>query len=158
VPTLVSTGHFASAIDAVHAVGSVFSQFNCEYGLLHTTALYPAPIDRLNLRRMLKLQEMTQMLGDDGEIGLSRFLGVGYSGHEVGVSTTVLAASLGAKWVERHITLDRASYGADQAASLEPDGLRRLVRDIRSIDAAMGEPDPALVGDEKVPVSFWRSE
>jgi N-acetylneuraminate synthase len=152
VPTLVSTGHFPSVHDAVGMIGGIFGQFNCPFGLLHTTALYPAPINRLNLRRIRWLDDDMR----EADCDPSLYLGVGYSGHEVGVSTSVLAASLGAKWIERHITLDRASYGADQAASLEPDGLRRLVRDIRQIDEAMGDPDPALVGDEKVPVTFWR--
>jgi N-acetylneuraminate synthase len=64
---------------------------------------------------------------------------VGYSGHEVGLQTTYAAVVLGACYVERHITLDRAMWGSDQAASVEPSGLMRLVRDIRVIERALGD-------------------
>ena len=64
---------------------------------------------------------------------------VGYSGHEVGLQTTYAAVTLGACFVERHITLDRAMWGSDQAASVEPAGLMRLVRDIRIIEKALGD-------------------
>src|SRR5262249_32831047 len=64
---------------------------------------------------------------------------VGYSGHEVGLQTTVAAVALGACFVERHVTLDRAMWGSDQAASIEPTGLIRLVRDIRVIETALGD-------------------
>jgi sialic acid synthase SpsE len=64
---------------------------------------------------------------------------IGYSGHEVGLQTTFAAVTLGAAFVERHITLDRAMWGSDQAASIEPWGLMRLVRDIRVIEKALGD-------------------
>jgi sialic acid synthase SpsE len=64
---------------------------------------------------------------------------VGYSGHEVGLSTTYAAVVLGACFIERHITLDRAMWGSDQAASIEPHGFIRLVRDIRTIEGALGD-------------------
>ena len=64
---------------------------------------------------------------------------IGYSGHEVGLQTTLAAVALGACFVERHITLDRAMWGSDQAASVEPAGFHRLVRDIRVIEKAMGD-------------------
>ena len=64
---------------------------------------------------------------------------IGYSGHEIGLQTTLAAVALGAVFVERHITLDRAMWGSDQAASIEPPGLQRLVRDIRVISEALGD-------------------
>ena len=64
---------------------------------------------------------------------------IGYSGHEIGLQTTLAAVALGACFVERHITLDRANWGSDQAASVEPAGLGRLVRDIRVIETALGD-------------------
>src|ERR1700730_11180359 len=76
---------------------------------------------------------------------------VGYSGHEVGLQTTVAAVVLGACFVERHITLDRAMWGSDQAASIEPGGLIRLVRDIRVIEAAIGD-GVKRVYDSELPV------
>ena len=63
---------------------------------------------------------------------------IGYSGHETGLTTSTIAAAIGACIVERHITLDRSSWGSDQSASVEPQGLERLVRDIRVIEKAMG--------------------
>jgi N-acetylneuraminate synthase len=64
---------------------------------------------------------------------------VGYSGHETGLATTVAAVALGATFVERHFTLDRAMWGSDQAASVEPQGMQKLVRDIRDVEMAMGD-------------------
>ncbi len=64
---------------------------------------------------------------------------VGYSGHETGIASSIAAAVLGGCFIERHITLDRAMWGSDQAASLEPDGISKLVRDIRLIERSMGD-------------------
>ncbi|HET9873314.1 MAG TPA: N-acetylneuraminate synthase family protein [Propionibacteriaceae bacterium] len=95
--------------------------------LCHATSTYPAPPNELNLRMIHTLQ--------------SEFpnVPVGYSGHETGLQTTVAAVALGAVFVERHITLDRAMWGSDQAASVEPPGLQRLVRDIRIISESLGD-------------------
>lgn len=95
--------------------------------LCHTTSSYPAPAEELNLRM---LQTLAQEYPD---------VAIGYSGHEIGLQTTLAAVALGARFVERHITLDRAKWGSDQAASVEPVGLARLVRDIRVIEAALGD-------------------
>ena len=94
--------------------------------IAHSTSTYPCPPSELNLR-------MIQTLRHGFEVP------VGYSGHEVGLQTTYAAVVLGASFVERHITLDRAMWGSDQAASVEPGGLLRLVRDIRVIEQAMGD-------------------
>ena len=94
--------------------------------IAHSTSTYPCPPSELNLR-------MIHTLRHDFEVP------VGYSGHEVGLQTTYAAVVLGASFVERHITLDRAMWGSDQAASVEPGGLLRLVRDIRVIEQAMGD-------------------
>jgi N-acetylneuraminate synthase len=64
---------------------------------------------------------------------------VGYSGHETGLPSSVAAAALGASMIERHVTLDRSMWGSDQAASLEPNGIHRLVRDIRLVEQALGD-------------------
>jgi sialic acid synthase SpsE len=64
---------------------------------------------------------------------------IGYSGHEVGLATSLAAVALGASFVERHVTLDRAMWGSDHAASIEPTGLSRLIKDIRTIEAALGD-------------------
>ena len=73
---------------------------------------------------------------------------VGYSGHETGVSPSVMAAVLGAEVVERHITLDRAMYGSDQSASLEPQGMRNLCQTIRKINICMGDGVKRIIPDE----------
>ncbi len=94
--------------------------------LMHTTSTYPCRPEELNLRVIPALQAHFDCP-------------VGYSGHEVGLQTTYAAVALGACAVERHITLDRAMWGSDQAASVEPWGLMRLVRDIRIIEKALGD-------------------
>jgi N-acetylneuraminate synthase len=95
--------------------------------LLHATSTYPAKPTELNLRMIHTLQ--------------SEFpnVPIGYSGHETGLQTTLAAVAMGAVFVERHITLDRAMWGSDQAASVEPPGLQRLVRDIRTISESLGD-------------------
>jgi N-acetylneuraminate synthase len=94
--------------------------------IAQSTSTYPCPPDDLNLRVIHTLR---------AEFDCP----VGYSGHETGLQTTYAAVSLGAAFVERHITLDRAMWGTDQAASVESGGLIRLVRDIRTIERAMGD-------------------
>ncbi|MFF3563333.1 N-acetylneuraminate synthase family protein [Streptomyces sp. NPDC002574] len=95
--------------------------------LCHATSTYPAKHEELNLRMINTLQREFPNVP------------VGYSGHEIGLQTTLAAVALGAVFVERHITLDRANWGSDQAASVEPQGLDRLVRDIRIIESALGD-------------------
>lgn len=121
-PILLSTG--MSTIEEIEAAVALLGT---EHLLLaHSTSTYPCPSEELNLRVILTLK--------------SKFdCPIGYSGHEVGLQTTFAAVTMGAKFVERHITLDRAMWGSDQAASVEPWGLMRLVRDIRVIEKAMGD-------------------
>jgi sialic acid synthase SpsE len=76
---------------------------------------------------------------------------VGYSGHETGLATTLAAVAMGATFIERHITLDRSMWGTDHAASVEPGGLERLVRDIRAIEVALGD-GVKKVYESEVPV------
>jgi N-acetylneuraminate synthase len=95
--------------------------------LLHATSTYPARNNELNLTMIHTLQREFPNVP------------IGYSGHETGLQTTVAAVALGAVMVERHITLDRAMWGSDQAASVEPQGLQRLVRDIRAIEDSLGD-------------------
>ena len=106
--------------------------------LLHTVSTYPASPSEINLSLIPKLA---------AEFGLP----VGYSGHEVGLQISVAAVALGACVVERHITLDRTMWGSDQAASVEPGGLIRLVRDIRVVEEAMGD-GVKRVYDSELPI------
>jgi N-acetylneuraminate synthase len=125
-----STGNtiiLSTGMSTIEEIESAVALLGTENLLLaHSTSTYPCPPDELNLRMILTLR--------------SKFdCPIGYSGHEVGLQTTFAAVTLGADFVERHITLDRAMWGSDQAASVEPWGLMRLVRDIRVIENAMGD-------------------
>ncbi len=82
---------------------------------------------------------------------------IGYSGHEVGLSPTYAAIALGAKFVERHITLDRAMWGSDHSASIEPVGLRRLVENIRNIEVAVGNGVKSVYMEELVAMKRLRN-
>ena len=111
--------------------------------LAHSTSTYPCPPEELNLRMIRTLSE--------------RFgFPIGYSGHEVGLQTTVAAVAMGARFVERHITLDRAMWGSDQAASVEPMGLFRLVRDIRVVEQALGDGVKRVYDSELGPMKKLR--
>lgn len=121
-PTILSTG--MSTLDQLdHAVEVLGTK---DLIILHCTSTYPAKVEELNLRTIQVLRE---------RYGVP----VGYSGHEVGLATSVAAATLGACVIERHITLDRSMWGSDQAASVEPQGFWRLVKDIRAVEKAMGD-------------------
>jgi N-acetylneuraminate synthase len=133
-PIILSTG-MSTAEQVRHAV-EVLGRKNLV--ILHTCSTYPSAYSELNLR-------VIQSLAD--EYGVP----VGYSGHETGLPSTIAAVAIGAHMVERHITLDRAMWGTDQAASLEPNGITRLVRDIRLVEAAMGDGVKRLVASE-VPI------
>ena len=133
-PIILSTGMSElSEIDhAVEVLGT------SDLILLHATSTYPSQPAELNLRVITALRE---------RYGVP----VGYSGHEVGLSTTLAARVLGACTIERHITLDRAMWGSDQAASVEPTGFQRLVRDVRAVESALGDGQK-VVYDSEIPV------
>lgn len=95
--------------------------------IAHSTSAYPCPPQELNLRMIETLAELYPETP------------IGYSGHETGLATTVAAVSMGACFVERHFTLDRAMWGSDHAASVEPQGMQKLVRDIRDVELSMGD-------------------
>ncbi len=122
-PIILSTG--MSTLDEIDRAVEVLGTEGLV--MLHATSTYPMPAQEANLRTILTLQD--------------RYPGVpiGYSGHERGLQISLAAVSLGAVAVERHITLDRTLWGSDHAASLEPQGLEHLVRDIRIIGEALGD-------------------
>ncbi len=133
-PVILSTG--MSTMEQIrHAVALLDPD---QLLIAHSTSTYPCTARELNLRMIPQLER---------EFGVP----VGYSGHEVGLQTTVAAVALGACFVERHITLDRAMWGTDQAASVEPVGLVRLVRDIRVVEQALGD-GVKRVYDSEIPV------
>ena len=123
--TFISTG--MSTIDDVEKAVNIFKKHDCPFELMHTNSSYPSTLDEANLYVISELQKKFKCE-------------VGYSGHEKSAYLVcVCAAMLGATSIERHITIDRTLYGHDQAASLEPLGLRRLVRDIRAVDKILGD-------------------
>ncbi len=132
LPVFLSTGMAdMSLVDRiVHFIGEK------DLVLLHTVSSYPAKQDDINLNVISKFKEKFNCP-------------IGYSGHEVGLQISLAAATLGAKVIERHITLDRVMWGTDQAASLEPQGLFKLIRDIRIIEASMGTDEKQVMGSEK---------
>lgn len=121
-PLILSTG--MSTMEEIHRAVEILGMGDLV--LLHCTSTYPSRPEELNLRMIGTLKREFRCP-------------VGYSGHEVGLQTSLAAVALGASVVERHITLNRALWGSDQAASVEPHGFRRLVRDIRVIESAMGD-------------------
>ncbi len=133
-PIIISTG-MSTLAQCDHAV-EVLGTDNLV--ILHTTSAYPAKIADLNLKMIPTLR---------ARYGVP----VGYSGHEVGLATSYAAAALGACMIERHITLDRAMWGSDQAASVEPQGLMKLVRDVRTIEQGLGD-GVKRVTDDEVPI------
>jgi len=121
-PMILSTG--MSTMDEIRAAVNVLGTERLL--ITHATSTYPCDPEELNLRMITTLRETFPCP-------------VGYSGHEVGLVPSVVAVSLGACMVERHITLDRAMWGSDQAASVEPGGFERLVRYVRVTEASLGD-------------------
>jgi N-acetylneuraminate synthase len=132
--TFISTG--MSTIKDIKKAVNIFKKYDCPFELMHSHSAYPMQLKESNLKLITTLQKKFKCK-------------VGYSGHESSsYFVCVCAAMLGATSIERHITLDRAMYGSDQAASLEPEGLFRMVRDIRNIELVLGD------GVKKI----WNSE
>jgi N-acetylneuraminate synthase len=130
-PLILSTG-MSTMEEIRHAIELVDQS---QLLLCHSTSTYPCPPEELNLR-------MVQTLHKEFNCP------IGYSGHEVGLATTCASVVLGACFIERHITLDRAMWGSDQAASIEPHGFARLVRDIRVIEEALGDGQKRVYASE----------
>ena len=133
-PLFVSTG--MSTIEEIDRAMEILA--GCEVVLLHSTSTYPCPPEESNLRTITTLSERYAVP-------------IGYSGHEKGLQVSLGAVVLGAVAVERHITLDRTMWGSDHAASLEPQGLTHLVRDIRVLEAAMGDGVKRVFPGEEEP-------
>jgi sialic acid synthase SpsE len=134
VPLILSTG--MSTMDEIDHAATVVK--SSQYALAHATSTYPCQPSELNLRMISTLKDKFQVP-------------IGYSGHETGLATTLAAVAMGATFIERHITLDRAMWGTDHSASVEPTGLDRLVRDIRNIELAFGD-GVKRVFDSELPV------
>jgi sialic acid synthase SpsE/sugar phosphate isomerase/epimerase len=126
-PLILSTG--MSRMEEVEITVDFLKERHAEFALLHCNSTYPAAFEDINLRFMNQLRRFG--------------VPVGYSGHERGIAVSTVASAMGANIVERHITLDRTMDGPDHAASLEPQGFQKMVRDIRQVAMALG------TGEEK---------
>ena len=135
--TFISTG--MTKYEDIQKAVDIFNAANCPFELMHTVSTYPMKDEDANLNMIKTLREKFQC-------------NVGYSGHEVGLAVSYAAAALDITSLERHITLDRAMYGSDQSASVEPSGLRQLVGAVRKIEQAMGDGEKRII-DAEVPIA-----
>jgi N-acetylneuraminate synthase len=138
-PVILSTG--MSTIEQIDKAVETLGTENLS--LMHATSTYPLPPEEANIRMITTLKE---------RYGVP----VGYSGHETGLQISIAAVALGAVSIERHITLDRAMWGSDHGASLEPKGFVSLVRDIRILEQAMGDGVKRIYPGELAPLSKLR--
>ena len=133
--TFISTG--MCEIDNIQRAVEIFKKENCSFELMHCISTYPMKPEDANLRMIETLRKKFSC-------------DVGYSGHENGLAISVAASSLGITSLERHITLDRTMYGSDQSASIEPNGLKNLIDQVRKVEKAMGDGIKIFSDDEKV--------
>ena len=131
--TFLSTG--MTNIKEIELAVQIFENALCPITLMHTVSTYPAQEKHLNLNCIKSLQTKFDKP-------------IGYSGHEATVLPSIVAAVLGATCIERHITLDRAMYGSDQAASLQKNGLRDLVNSIRKSEIVLGDGEKTIIPEE----------
>ena len=133
--TFISTG--MSTMKDIHKAVNIFRSYNCPFELMHSHSTYPMPTNEANLLLIPKLKKKFKCK-------------VGYSGHETDAYTLcIVAVVLGVTSIERHITIDRAMYGSDQAASLEYTGFHRMVRDVRQIKKISGDGIKRIWDSEK---------
>ncbi len=132
-PVILSTG--MSTMEQIRRAVNVLGEQDLV--IMHCTSTYPCEPDELNLRMIETLRREFPNIP------------IGYSGHEVGLVPTAVAVALGACMVERHLTLDRAMWGSDQAASVEPGGFERLVKYIRVTEMALGDGIKRVYDSEK---------
>lgn len=138
-PVILSTG--MSTMEEIEAAVELLELDNLL--ICHTTSSYPCPPEELNLEMIRTLKDKFQCP-------------IGYSGHEVGLVTTAVAVAMGACMVERHVTLDRAMWGSDQAASVEPQGVRTLVKYIRVTEKSLGDGQKKVYDSEQSSIKKLR--
>jgi N-acetylneuraminate synthase len=136
--TFISTG--MSTISDIELAVNIFKENNCPFELMHSVSTYPMAVEDANLLTINSLKRYFDCK-------------VGYSGHEDGVVVSLAAISLGISSLERHITLSRSMYGSDQAASLEPRGMRELISGLKIIIKAFGEEKLGFVTAEEAKVA-----
>ncbi len=135
--TFISTG--MSTLEDIEKAVNIFREKSCPFELMHCVSTYPMKISDANLNTIKTLREKFKC-------------NVGYSGHETGLTISYAAAAIGVSSIERHITLDRAMYGSDQAASVSTQGILKLVREIRKIEIAMGDGVKRVI-EEELPIA-----
>lgn len=133
-PIILSTG--MATVEEIDGAVNHINKFNDQIILLHCVLTYPCKFEEINLRVMDELRKRFKHP-------------VGYSGHELGIAVSLAAVALGACVVERHFTIDRTMKGGDHAASLELTGLKKLIRDIRAFESALGNGKKVLLESEK---------
>ena len=136
--TFISTG-MSTERDIDNAV-KIFQENNCPFELMHCVSTYPMKTEDANLCTIKELQKKYNC-------------NVGYSGHENGIVVSLAALQFNITSLERHITLDRAMYGSDQSASLEPNGMRHLIEGIDKYLAAIGKPSLGIILEEEIPIA-----
>jgi N-acetylneuraminate synthase len=141
--TFISTG--MCKIKNIQKAVNIFKKYKCEYSLMHCVSAYPCSDDDLNLKMI--------------QIYKKKFkVDIGYSGHEKTVTPSLMAACLGAKSIERHITLDRTMWGTDHAASLEINGMKNLVDLIRRFEKSLGDGKKKFLKIERLKLKenkYW---
>jgi sialic acid synthase len=137
-PMIISTGgsNFQMIEEAVFSIRKYHNQL----AILQCTASYPAKYEQLNLKVITRLREIFPENV------------IGYSGHDNGIAMAVVAYSLGARIIEKHFTLNRASKGTDHAFSLEPQGMQKMVRDLKRASSAMGDGEKVIYEEEKAAI------
>jgi len=141
--TFISTG--MSNYKIINDAVNIFNKNKCKYVLMHSVSAYPCPDEKLNLSMIHNLKKIYKCP-------------IGYSGHETSVSPSLMAVVLGAVAIERHITLNRAMWGTDQAASLEFNGMKQLVDFIRKFEVCYGNGIKKITKEEKKKLSdqkYW---
>lgn len=135
--TFISTG--MTNYEDIQTAIDIFKYAECPFELMHTVSTYPMKDEDANLNMIHTLQRKFKC-------------DVGYSGHEVGLAVSYAAAAQNITSLERHITLDRAMYGSDQSASVEPIGLKQLVGAVRKIEQAMGDGEKRMI-EAEIPIA-----
>lgn len=141
--TFIATG--MSTLEEIDSAITIFKNYRCPFEIMHCNSQYPMPDAEANLNCIIALRELFKC-------------DVGYSCHSTGVYPPMIAVALGATSVEKHITLDRAMYGSDQAASVEPHGLERMVDGIRMCEIMLGDGRKRVTeGEEKAKAKLRRT-
>jgi len=132
--TFISTG--MSNLEDIDNAVEIFNSYRCPFILMHCTGIYPCPIDKLNLNAIKTLRERYNVE-------------VGYSSHHPGILDAALAVQLGARYIEKHITLDRAMWGSDQSASIERPGMRYIRRNVDIVEDMLGDGIKRFYDEER---------